>query len=113
MGSQSVCLMSHGLSSDEGDMAPCGVLEGVSRGKLHPRLGGGAGGVVVVQRGERDVAADALSGNLSRARSSEEMVRGQREGQDVSNTLAREVMNGIPALSSLMVEGQASEAASD
>jgi len=76
MGSQSVCHMSHGLSSDEGDMAPCGVLEGVSRGKLHPRLGGGAGGVVVVQRGERDVAADALSGNLSRARSSEEMVRG-------------------------------------
>jgi len=85
MGSQSVCLMSHGLSSDEGDMAPCGVLEGVSRGKLHPRLGGGAGGVVVVQRGERDVAADALSGNLSRARSSEEMVRGQREGQEANS----------------------------
>ena len=62
----------------------------------------------------RTLSRGTLAGRGARRRWCADNEKGRRPtAQDVSNTLAREVMNGIPALSSLMVEGQASEVASD
>jgi hypothetical protein len=78
------------------------------RDKLHPGLGGGTDGVVVVQRGNEMWLWTLSRGNLTtRCESWRSGVwPASRIGVgDVSNALTCEATNEIPALRNLMVEG--------
>jgi hypothetical protein len=78
------------------------------RDKLHPGLGGGTDGVVVVQRGNEMWLWTLSRGNLTaghEAWRSGVWPVSKTEVGDVSNALTCEAMNEIPALSNLMVEG--------